>query len=245
MADQHRSKGQSHDPDPESWPWDENDWERFMRKADVRTAKYLELYETLRHHSQRDLLIAKEMGWEALWAQCQAKRKDCEQCAERTRCEAHALRRIGAALDGEDGESAEAVSQFEQVKTIPAYVNAHEFCIRLHTYFTRHLSDDAYADEDVRQAISSAHLVPAKIAGGHGIGYERDALCGNIANCKRALKKADACVQALEDIVSRHLVPEGDGIVLLAEAEAVRRDVANWIANLRARIGHPPPPRGR
>ena len=25
--------------------WDEEDWERFLQKADVRTAKYLELFE--------------------------------------------------------------------------------------------------------------------------------------------------------------------------------------------------------
>lgn len=224
-----------------SQTWDEHDWERFMRRADVRTARYQELYETLRHHPQRDALIAKDMGWEALWAECQARRRDCDRCPQQAHCEPYALRRIGRTLEGKAEESDQAVADFGQVKTIPAYVEAHEFCVRLHTYFTRHLGDAAYGDEDVLHAISSAHLVPAKIAGGHGIGYDRDSLGGNIANCKRALKKADTCLEALHDIISRHLIPEGDGIALLAEADAVRHDVACWISHLRSLIpGHPP-----
>ena len=41
--------------------WDEEDWERFLQKADVRNAKYMELFETLHNHPDCDDLIAKEM----------------------------------------------------------------------------------------------------------------------------------------------------------------------------------------
>ena len=54
------------------------------------------------------------------------------------------------------------------------------------------------ADEDVLEAISASSIIPAKIAGGHGMGYEKDTLCGNIANCKRSLKNARKCVYCLK-----------------------------------------------
>ena len=52
------------DHEPDDPPWTEDQWERFMQRSDVRSAKFGELLETLRDHPDRDEIIAREMGWD-------------------------------------------------------------------------------------------------------------------------------------------------------------------------------------
>lgn len=49
--------------DPEE-PWDEHDFERFMRESDARTDKYIELLEKYGDSDEAEAKIAKEMGWD-------------------------------------------------------------------------------------------------------------------------------------------------------------------------------------
>ena len=91
-------------------------------------------------------------------------------------------------------------------------------------------------DEDILDAISASSIIPAKIAGGHGMGYERDMLCGNIANCKRSLKNAKICVYMLEIVRAKSTFPGRDINILISEAIKVEREVFKWIEYLRSRI---------
>jgi hypothetical protein len=43
--------------------WDEYDWERFLQQQDHKTEKYMELLEKYLDDPNRDLIIAREMGW--------------------------------------------------------------------------------------------------------------------------------------------------------------------------------------
>jgi hypothetical protein len=46
----------------EDFPWNEQQWEDFMKRSDVRSARYGELFETLIDHPDLDEIIDKEMG---------------------------------------------------------------------------------------------------------------------------------------------------------------------------------------
>lgn len=48
--------------DPEE-PWDEHDYERFLRECDARTDKYMELLGKYGDSDEAELKIAQEMGW--------------------------------------------------------------------------------------------------------------------------------------------------------------------------------------
>src|SRR6267142_5563557 len=48
--------------DPEE-PWDEHDYERFMKESDARTDKYGELLDKYGDSDEAEEKIAKEMGW--------------------------------------------------------------------------------------------------------------------------------------------------------------------------------------
>ena len=48
--------------DPEE-PWDEHDYEKFMKEADARTDKYMELLDKYGDSDEAEAKIAEEMGW--------------------------------------------------------------------------------------------------------------------------------------------------------------------------------------
>ena len=214
--------------------WDELDWERFLQRADVRTAKYQELYETLSAHPQRDHLIAREMGWEQDIRDCGVG-DNCPSCARRHDCEAYEMFRLMADPIEEDECDVDLMNCFEQLRHVPAYVRAQDFAERLEDLLRRRLADRA-EDPQIRRTLFAAQMVPAQVAGGHGIGYDRDSLCGNIANCKRALRSLADCLEELHEIESLGLLASQDTPALWHEAERVSRELNRWIDNLRARI---------
>ena len=48
--------------DPEE-PWDEHDYEKFLKESDARTDKYMELLDKYGDSDEAEEKIAKEMGW--------------------------------------------------------------------------------------------------------------------------------------------------------------------------------------
>ncbi len=217
--------------------WDEHDWERFFRRAEVRTARYQELYETLQHHPERDQLIAREMGWEEALKDCVGTKRSCSGCERRFECEPYEMLRLASESESieDDPDAEELIACFEQVREIPAYRRTEAFISILEDKL-RDGAPQKAADEDVRSALLSAQMVSAQIAGGHGIGYERDSLCGNIANCKRALGSLSACVEGVGALESSGIVSAADARELRGEAEEVSAEISRWIESLRARI---------
>jgi hypothetical protein len=210
--------------------WDEEDWERFLQKADVRTAKYLELFETLHNHPDCDSLIAKEMGWNNKYEDCNYNNRSCDNCEKRDECHIYEVNQVfdNAVEYDETTES--------DVKDIIAYKKSYNLYIKLSKYFKNSKGGNADEDEDVLEAISASSMIPAKIAGGHGMGYEKDTLCGNIANCKRSLKNARKCVYLLEIVRAKSTGSDRGINKLISEAINVEREVLKRIEYLRSRI---------
>ena len=222
---------------PNYGEWDENDWERFLQRADARAAKFQELFETLAHHPHRDRLIAREMGWEEDLEQCGGTAPKCRSCDKRLDCEAYEMLRLMSepeSLD-DDPDAEDLVGCFEQLREIPAYVSAQHFATRLEDLLEQRARKWS-EDEDARRAVFAAQMVSAQIAGGHGIGYERDCLCGNIANCKRALYSLRTCREQLMLLQERRLILADDLCALAVEADEASAEISRWIESLRARI---------
>ena len=217
--------------------WDEHDWERFLQRADVRAAKFQELFETLVDHPHRDRLIAHDMGWEDTLKGHGCEQQDCTTCDNRLDCEAYEMLRLMSEPDNiEDEPDAEdLIACFEQVREIPAYRAANDFAACIEDMMREHAPQWA-TDDDVRNTLFAAQMVPAQIAGGHGIGYERDSLCGNIANCKRALRSLSACVERLGDLEARKILQNADTEPIRGSAKNVSIAIDRWIEHLRTRI---------
>jgi len=215
--------------------WDEHDWERFLQCADTRAAKYQELFETLLDNPARDQLIAREMGWEKALAEC-GENRDCGDCGKRFECEVYGMLCLVAEPERiESDPDAEALNTcFEELNHIPAYCRAHEFAGAIEKTLRKRFAEPAA--EEAQDALSAARMVPAQIAGGHGIGYEKDSLCGNIANCKRALRNLTACMAQLKALEANRLLTPSEAGCLSDQAQSAAAEISRWIEDLRGRV---------
>jgi len=222
---------------PSREDWDEHDWERFLQRADVRAAKFQELFETLLNHPDRDRIIAREMGWEHNQREWGCDTRDCASCDMRFDCEAYEMLRLMSEPESveEDPDTESLIACFEEVREIPAYRVANDFAGRLEDALRRH-APQSISNEEVRNILFAAQMAPAQIAGGHGIGYDRDSLCGNIANCKRALHSFSGCLDSLHELQERQVLPPSTVNELRAAATSVATAIEHWIESLRARV---------
>jgi len=190
--------------------WDEDDWEEFLSRQDVLTAKYQELFETLGDHPKRDEIIAREMHWNLP-----------EGAVGR-----------GGRESAPDGQTA----QDDSLGSVSAYRMAQEYALAFDRLVTARLRDRAVLDEDACSAMQAAIAVPAAIAGGHGIGYERDSLCGNIACCKRALASLEGSLDGLLALRKRGALLPGEADVLLREGRGLAAAIQQRVEDLRHQV---------
>jgi hypothetical protein len=80
----------------------------------------------------------------------------------------------------------------------------------------------------------SAPKIGANLAGGHGLGYDEETLCGNIVKCRWALADCEFCREMLEQLAQR----TGRGIyrALAEESRRLSERIRERIARLRARV---------
>ena len=207
-------------------PWGEEEWERFLRESEARSARFGELLETLLDHPDRDAILRREMGWgdkDVFDAGCED-----EETAE-------ALSAMNEPLSEEDIE--EVRRDRDDLEKLPAYSRSFAWSVRVYEVlkeeFGQHVDD---LEEVMGQALCDAQMVAAKIAGGHGMGYEDEALCGNIVCCKRSLEAARRSLSGLSE-VSDHVPSLRDPLApLLQEGKEIERLVEEHIAELRARV---------
>ena len=88
--------------------------------------------------------------------------------------------------------------------------------------------------EDADVLYLSAGKVGANLAGGHGLGYDDDGICGNIVKCRWALADCEFCREMLGHLHQRSGRAElGD---LQSRAQEVSAAIRDRIARLRARV---------
>jgi hypothetical protein len=80
----------------------------------------------------------------------------------------------------------------------------------------------------------SAGKVGANLAGGHGLGYDDDTICGNIVKCRWALSDCEFCREMLEQLHDQ----TGDAryAKLVEDSRAVAESIRDRIARLRKRV---------
>jgi hypothetical protein len=197
--------------------WDENRWEKFMQEQDRKTDEYLKRLEEehqkggIAHpliEPKEDLLCDHELNEESEIEFSDPKPEVWES----------------PRMYWEEGD-------FEE---IPAYQIAYDFSIAVYNFVERFYPERIDIPE-IKQLLQNSLIIPAKIAGGHGMGYEKDTLEGNIANCKRGLKAADNCVKALESLKEKGQATPG---LLRLHVIAIRTKeaVKEWVKELRGKI---------
>ena len=258
MAKKRDDEEDEFDAPEDDRPWGEEKWEDFMRESDLRSARFGEIFETVRDDPDRDRIIAREMGWD--WLEEALDERDAELAGggpaydER---DAELAAGGGPAFDEEGydpdsnitmppgSEPCEEEDDDEfgdrECDRIPAYRVAFDNALKIHDalkpYMTREVSgkDEDY-DRRLGQAYIGCNIAAAKIAGGHAMGYDPDVLCGNIANCKRGLLGAVEAEQALLELKQEGQLPAELVDSLLPDVRAVIDAVKARIRELRANV---------
>lgn len=224
-------------------PMTEAEWEEHFRESDAQSARFGELFETVMDDPDAEEILAREMGWDEddEPGDYDPEREAWEQ--ERDQI----LEEAEASLDDPEERArieAQMREEHEQLERMPAYRLAFDNGLKVHQAVTRlikgHIDDDGDPTDEVGEYLVEASanaLIPgAKIAGGHGMGYEDDVLCGNIVCCKRALEAAQKCHAALDWLTRQGVLPADEGAQLAADIAAVIHAVEQRIAELRKRV---------
>jgi hypothetical protein len=230
------------DDDDDERPWNEARWREFMREGELRAARYGELLETLMDDPDRDAKIAREMGWGRDGEDDQGDDDATDATDDDTFDPEAIIAAAEAEVRGkvERGEPLEE-GERDDVERLPVYQLATDVGSRvrdaLHPYMQGRVDDDYCPEDDpIGQAYINALIPGAKIAGGHGMGYEDEVLCGNIVCCTIAGDAARKCREFLLILREQGTVPASVIEPLLPHVDAMRDGIAEHVAALRARV---------
>ena len=88
-------------------------------------------------------------------------------------------------------------------------------------------------EESINVCIA-AGKIGANLAGGHGLGYDEDTICGNIVKCRWALAECEFVIETLDFLASRLRRPEFAS--LLPRAKQLRDQIAKRVTKLRSQV---------
>ena len=225
--------------DPEE-PWDEHDYEKFLKESDARKNKYMELLDKYGDSEEAEAKIAKEMGWlrELTEEEAEEERRRIEEM--NAACE--------AALNEPPPEPDPHREGIDWIRTEngdlrhPLQHRCFEDAIRF-WHQTDELGLDKTADKDLAQFLFEFQNAGVKLGGalnglasGEGI---RDAAF-TVAYLKRALDHLHKSQAGLEAVAPRKPLPE----TMIAEARKelfeIREGILRLMDQFRGRPGTNP-----
>lgn len=196
---------------PHDEPWDEDEWERFLWERDQHIDRSMKLLnDFLEKHPRPDdrnaeaLAIWKERlrvfvdakGWTPgdialpfIWLD------DSEESPAEEHPEEGASSGFGEASPFGDASLEEAEEDLDPVERVPVYRQAMDVTGAVIDW--SHSLPTRVKDGTLVQFCALITQIPAKIAKGHGLGFERDMIGGNIACVKRSLAAANQALDLL------------------------------------------------
>lgn len=200
-------KHQRGQKDPEE-PWNEHDYEKFLKESDARTDKYLELIEKYGDSDEAEEKIAREMGW--------ARELTPEEAEEESRRIEEMNRICQEALNEPEPEPDPAREGIDWIRTDDGDIRhpLQHRCQESSVKFWKHadeLGKKKSEDDDLGECIAEWLTTGAKLAGAlNGIAQDRctaDAAF-TVAYLKRALDHLHKAQAALEAVAKKKILSE-------------------------------------
>jgi hypothetical protein len=218
-------------------PWDEHDYEKFLKEADARTDKYMELLEKYGDSDEAQAKIAREMGW------------DRELTPEEAEDEQRRIHEMNAACEEalnepepEPDPSREGIDWIRTEDGDLRHPLQHR-CFESAVKFWRladELGLEKLADKDLNQFIFEFQTTGAKLAGSLN-GMTRAShfpeASFTVACLKRALDHLHKCQAALEALAPKKLLPEDAIAEARKELFAIREGILRLMDEFRGRGG--------
>ena len=211
-------------PEPERY-WTEEEWERSLLENEKLMDRYEEVREQNPEREWRDPsdLYMKVHHDIDLGEEFDGREKELEEKEEIEEEPPFEPEPSPSEKDARDCD--------DDIERIAAYKLAFEFAMAVHNYFKKHWKEELPREHILYQLDFHALRIPADIAGGDGLGYEPDTLCGNIVKNRWALAHAEKAEQILLSFpASEDLRP------LLEKVKPVKLELQNRIAELRSRV---------
>lgn len=189
-------------------PMDEFEWEQFLREADERADRYVQLVEKYMDHPQGDRIIAREMGWNWLKDEVEGSEEnddsDDDLWADAADVEPNPLTEGVDWIRDRDGHI-----------THPLTARLHELTLSMwHACKAKGLMDEP-GDRDLHEMLFQLHTASAKLAGAlDGLAFDETPEGGFIVAClKRALVFLHNGISASTNVADKELI----------DAEALRK----------------------
>lgn len=242
--------------DPDDEPWDEEQWEAFLRESDRRTDRYMELlHDFLRSNPRPDPDDASALdAWKrALRAFIQRKGWTRDDIVlpflwlGESDDETDDLEWIDA-FDfdddvGEEPMSSEDLFAEDPLDDVPEFGLPHQLPVyRQSLALTDTVMEWADAvpgdvkDSTLVQYCSNVLQIPAKVAKGHAFGFEQDTIGGNIACVKRGLAAANAALTLLRRLKRESYIDDATYHRLYEQTYEVRNALGIYVQELRERF---------
>ena len=140
----------------------------------------------------------------------------------------------GEELESEDGSEAGLNEEWEDQDEDPEANEDYQTVSKLAREFACEVFDLKDVPANAELLYLSAGKVGANLAGGHGLGYDDDSICGNIVKCRWALSDCEFCREMLEQFHERTNDPRYSE--LIAQSHHLADLIRERIARLRKRV---------
>lgn len=219
--------------------WDEHRWEDFLSENDRQMDRRLTLYYDYlaRHPRPKDRGVAAQSWFRDLqrfFADNGLREDDAFlQLFSPDRDEDPAPRWLRDAISDPDPEDDHSGDP-DQLDNLEVYRKALDLSVEL----LRWSDDVPIRDKDSTfvQFCTSVTQIPANIAKGHGIGFERDMIGGNIACTKRGLHAANEALYLLKYLKKEPFLSESAYFSLYERLFEIRNQLGIYVQTLRERF---------
>jgi hypothetical protein len=220
--------------DPEE-PWDEHDYEKFLKECDARTDKYMELLDKYGDSDEAEAKIARAMGWERELTEEEAEAESrrieemnaaCEEALNEPAPEPEPHREGIDWIRAEDGDLEHPLQHRCSESAIKFWHQADE------------LGFEESEDKDLAQFIFEFQTTGAKLAGalaGIARGEDCTDAAFTVAYLKRALDHLHKSQAGLEGVAPKKLLPEAMVTGARKELFEIREGILRLMDEFRGR----------
>ena len=220
--------------DPEE-PWDEHDYEKFLKESDARTDKYMELLDKYGDSEEAEARIDKEMGWDRELTEEEAKAEDQRIEEINAACE--------AALNEPEPQPDPHREGIDWIRTEHGDLRhpLQDHCFESAFRFRRQAGElglGASGDTDLEQFLFEFQTTGVKLGGAlssiaRGEGFPDPAF--TVAYLKRALDHLHKSQAGLEGVAAKKLLPETLIAAARKELFEIREGILRLMDQLRGR----------
>jgi hypothetical protein len=235
--EQHQRGQPDHDE-----PWDEHDYERFLRESDARTEKYGELLDKYGDSDEAEAKVAKEMGWDR-----ELSEEEAEERAQRIE---EMNRACEEALHEPDPEPEPHREGIDWIRTAdgdlhhPLQHRCFESAMK-YWHLLKALGEEIFEDEDVADFSFEFQTTGVKLAGaldGIARGNDFRDAAFTVAYLKRALAHLHKAQSGLEAIAPKDLLPAETIAEARQELFEIRAGILDLMERFRLQADEDPDP---